>query len=58
MFDRAGVDPLLGRGAYTSELARSLRSFGFEVGPVWYPIDPARADEQVEAQWRRCTRIC
>ncbi|MHB8875631.1 MAG: C39 family peptidase [Myxococcaceae bacterium] len=52
VFDRAGVDPLLGRGAYTNELARSLRSFGFEVGPVWYSVDPARADEQIEAQWR------
>jgi hypothetical protein len=52
VFDRSGVDPLLGRGAYTNELARSLRAFGFEVGPVWYPIVPARAAEEIEAQWK------
>ena len=29
VFDQAGVDPLLGRGCYTRELATALRRIGF-----------------------------
>jgi hypothetical protein len=49
VFNLAGIDPALGRGAHTAELARALERIGFEVGQVWHPIEPARAAEQVEA---------
>jgi hypothetical protein len=49
VFLAAGVDPALGRGAYTAELARALRSIGFDVGPVWHEVRPRLA--AVEAVW-------
>ena len=48
VFDHSGLDPLLGRGCYTPELVRAVRDLGFDPGPVWLKIDPARADEQIE----------
>jgi hypothetical protein len=51
VFEASGVDPLLGRGAYTDELARALRKLGVDPGPVWYPVKPAKAEAQVRAQW-------
>jgi hypothetical protein len=50
VFLAAGVDPALGRGAHTPELARALRSIGFDVGPVWHEVRPRLA--AVEAVWR------
>jgi len=44
VFDRTGLDPRLGRGAYTAELKRALESFGFRPGPVWFEVSPADAD--------------
>ena len=41
IFDLAGIDPLLGRGAYTSEMARALGRLGFDVGPIYHTV---RAD--------------
>ncbi len=38
VFDRSGLDPALGRGCYTAELAESLKRIGFIVGPVWHPL--------------------
>jgi len=51
VFALTGVDPGLGRGAYTQELDRALRKLGFETGPVWLAVDPTQAAEQVERQW-------
>ncbi len=42
VFAVAGVDPALGRGAYTRELDAAVRRVGFDPGPVWSTID-ARA---------------
>jgi hypothetical protein len=41
VFDLSGLDPTLGRGCYTRNLAKALRVIGFETGPVWSEI-PAR----------------
>lgn len=53
VFGLAGVDPGLGRGAYTKELAQAARGLGFDVGDVWFETpsaDPARGmDEQFRA---------
>ncbi|MBS1150140.1 MAG: glycogen branching enzyme [Myxococcaceae bacterium] len=52
VFGLTGVDPLEGRGAWTNELAKSLRALGIEPGKVWNRIDPKHAAEQTDAQWR------
>jgi len=38
VFDRAGLDPRLGRGVNTPELKRAVEAFGFRPGPVWHQI--------------------
>ena len=39
VFDRAGVDPVEGRGLDASELAKSLTRIGFEIGKIWGPVE-------------------
>jgi len=48
VFDRAGLDPSLGRGLYTAELALALTRIGFEVGEVWSPVRDA---DELETQF-------
>src|SRR6476661_1665376 len=43
VFDRTGLDPRLGRGAYTPELKRAVEAFGFRAGPVWHNISARNA---------------
>ncbi len=38
VFDQSGLDPALGRGVYTAELATALTRIGFEVGETWTPV--------------------
>jgi hypothetical protein len=38
VFNQSGLDPALGRGCYTVELARALDRIGFSTGAVWYSI--------------------
>ncbi|HXY37439.1 MAG TPA: C39 family peptidase [Planctomycetaceae bacterium] len=38
VFEQSGLDPSLGRGCYTAELARALEKLGFKTGRVWYSI--------------------
>lgn len=45
VFALANVDPALGRGAVTNELATALRALGVEPGKVWYHGD-------AETQWQ------
>jgi hypothetical protein len=52
VFDATGVDPSLGRGAYTNELARALTRYGFDVGTVWTRISPSEGNAGVEREWR------
>ncbi len=34
VFDQSGLDPTLGRGCYTKELAQALKRIGFRIGDV------------------------
>src|SRR5688572_14615306 len=52
VFDQAGVDPRLGRGCYTRELATALRRIGFRIGNVWYAVPASNAQQQLAAQFR------
>jgi hypothetical protein len=54
VFDQTGLDPLLGRGAYTAELVRAAQAFGFRTGPVWHKV-PAGASRALEEQLRELT---
>ena len=38
VFNAGGVDPLLGRGCWTKELAVALGRIGFKVGEVWHKL--------------------
>jgi len=55
VFDFTGLDPALGRGAHTRELARALERIGFDVGPVWTSIG-ARDAADLEAAWSELHR--
>jgi len=48
VFDRTGLDPRLGRGAYTAELKRAVDAFGFRSGPVWLTVSAANAAPELE----------
>jgi len=52
VFDQGGVDPLLGRGCRTAELARALGAIGFRTGDVWGRVETAKASAQLDAHWR------
>jgi len=52
VFALTGVDPALGRGAYTAELARALERIGFSIGEVWYRAPTDRLSALLDAQWR------
>src|SRR5262249_27843971 len=49
VFNRSGVDPALGRGAYTPELKAALENTGFAPGQVYFPVEAARAAEGLAA---------
>jgi len=49
VFDRTGLDPRLGRGAYTAELKRAVEAIGFRPGAVWFHVAPARAERELAA---------
>lgn len=38
VFDNSGLDPLLGRGCYTRDLATAVKRLGFDLGSVWAKI--------------------
>ncbi|MHC4473650.1 MAG: C39 family peptidase [Planctomycetota bacterium] len=50
VFDISGLDPALGRGLHTRELAAALQRIGFETGEVWHKV--AAEIGAVEALWR------
>jgi hypothetical protein len=51
VFDLTGIDPGLGRGAWTAELARALTRLGFSVGDVWFRVAVNHANAGLEAQF-------
>jgi hypothetical protein len=50
VFDRAGLDPRLGRGVNTPELKRAVEAFGFRPGPVWNKVAAANAAPELQRQ--------
>ena len=52
VFNQSGLDPALGRGCYTRDLAAALRKIGFRIGKVWYEIPAAGAAAAIETQWQ------
>ena len=48
VFYCTGLDPRLGRGAYTAELKRAIDAFGFRSGPVWFKVRAANAAADLE----------
>jgi len=48
VFVRTGLDPLLGRGAYADDLKKALVHIGFDVGTVWFKVDAAQADRDLQ----------
>ena len=53
VFNCSGLDPRLGRGCYSADLARALARIGFKTGDVFYSVDAARAAEGMEDQWKQ-----
>jgi hypothetical protein len=53
VFDMSGLSPREGRGCYSADLARALDCIGFQAGDVFYRVNAARADEDIEAQWKQ-----
>ena len=52
VFNRAGLDPALGRGCHTAELAKALRDIGFKVGPVWNKVRVVKLASEMESRWK------
>jgi len=50
VFDRAGLDPRLGRGVNTPELKRAVEAFGFRPGPVWHNISAKNAAAELAGE--------
>jgi hypothetical protein len=48
VFELSGVDPSLGRGAYTPELKTAIERAGFDPGPVWQQVEAARAGDEID----------
>lgn len=51
VFDQSGLDPLLGRGCHTRELAKALKQIGFRTGKVWYKADAEAPQGDMERHW-------
>lgn len=52
VFNRSGIDPVLGRGCYTADLLKAMKSIGFDTGPVWNNFADKDAGKHVDAQWK------
>ena len=51
VFNISGLDPTLGRGCYTKELADALNNIGFKTGPVWHPVAINHCEQQLGEIW-------
>lgn len=56
VFDQSGLDPILGRGCYTRDLAKALKNIGFDAGSVWYRLQAERAEAELDSQFRQLHR--
>jgi hypothetical protein len=52
VFNMSGLDPAEGRGCYSADLLRAVTRIGFKPGNVFFNIDVAHADDEIEAQWK------
>ncbi len=52
VFDASGLDPTLGRGCYTKDLAIALRRIGFDTGPVWHSFPAAQHQIHLNKLWQ------
>jgi hypothetical protein len=52
VFNMSGLDPALGRGCYSVDLAHALKRIGFKPGNVFFNIDAAHAEAEIEARWK------
>lgn len=53
VFDQSGLDPVLGRGCYTRDLARALKQIGFRTGDVWTEIPVRTSEKKLDEQFAR-----
>lgn len=53
VFDQAELDPVLGRGCYTRDLARALKNIGFRTGSVWTEISARKSREKLDEAFTR-----
>ncbi len=51
VFNLSGLDPTLGRGCYTKELATAMNHIGFKTGPVWHRIAVSEKEKQLGKIW-------
>src|SRR5215471_10288482 len=51
VFDQSGLDPVLGRGCYTRELAKALKQIGFRTGGVWSEISARKSREGLDHEF-------
>jgi Peptidase_C39 like family len=51
VFNASGLDPLKGRGVWADDLGASMRALGLEPGQTWYRVNPAKASQEVDAQF-------
>jgi hypothetical protein len=52
VFNISGLDPAEGRGCYSADLLRALNRIGFKPGNVFFNIDVAHAEDEIESQWK------
>ncbi len=48
VFSLTGLDPALGRGAWTADLQRAVEALGFDAGPVWTRYDREPTDAELD----------
>lgn len=51
VFDQSELDPVLGRGCYTRDLAKALKQIGFQTGNVWSQIPVQSSDVRIQQEF-------
>ena len=51
VFDQSGLDPVLGRGCYTLDLANALKQIGFRTGGIWSDIPVRTSREKLDEEF-------
>ena len=52
VYNQSGLDPALGRGCYTRELAAAMRKIGFKAGDVMNSVAASNAVAGMESEWQ------